>query len=114
MTAYTTDELRDDHDHPDPIRRAMAFALVAERAGEVQFVTRPYWVNGTIPASHGTPHAYDREVVGFAIGPRLPAGASLATPITPGFGTVLFAKMLSIPRPSAARERVPAGLLGLR
>lgn len=113
-TAYASVDVRDDHDHPDPVRSALAYALADGRAGEVQFVTEPYWINGTIPASHGTPHAYDREVVGFAMGPGLPAGSKSAHEITPGFGVALFAKMLRIPRPSAANEVVPAGLLGLR
>ena len=114
MVAYTTEELRGDFTHPDPIRRALAFALVERRAGDVQFVNLPYWLNGTTPASHGSPHAYDREVVGFAMGPGVPAGARFAAPITPGFGVALFAKMLAIPRPTAARETVPPGLLELR
>jgi len=114
MTAYSIDELQRDHDHPDPIRRALAHALVQERAGEVQFVIQPYWINGTIPASHGSPHSYDREVIGFAFGFGIPRGVRSAHPITPGFGVPLFAKMLRIPRPSAANELVPAGLLGLR
>ena len=114
MVAYTTEELRGDFTHPDPIRRALAFALVERRAGDVQFVNLPYWLNGTTPASHGSPHAYDREVVGFAMGPGVPAGARFAAPITPGFGVALLAKMLAIPRPTAARETVPPGLLELR
>jgi len=114
MTAFSTGEVAGDFEHPDPIRRALAFAIVADRVGDVQYVNQPYWLNGTTPASHGSPHAYDREVVGFAMGPGLPRGEQHAQPITPGFGAVLLAKMLRIPRPSAAREVVPAGLLGLR
>jgi hypothetical protein len=114
MSAYSTDELQNDHDHADPIRRALANAVVPGRAGEVQFVIQPYWINGTIPASHGSPHSYDREVVGFAMGLGVPRGEHLAHPITPGFGVSLFAKLLRIPRPSAADERVPAGLLDLK
>ncbi len=114
MVAYATDDVVDDHDHQDPIRRALALASFEGRGGDVQFVTQPYWINGTIPASHGTPHGYDREVVAFAMGPGLPAGLESALPITPGFGVALFAKALRIPRPSGAFERVPAGLLGLQ
>lgn len=114
MTAYTTDEVQGDHGHTDPIRRALAHAIVPGRAGEVQFVIEPYWINGTIPASHGSPHAYDREVVGFATGWGIPQGVHLAEPITPGFGVSLFAEMLRIPRPTAAKAEVPTGLLDLR
>lgn len=114
MSAFPTDDLRDDYAHPDPIRRALANALVSQRAGDVQFVLQPYWLNGATPASHGSPHAYDREVVGFAMGPGIPDGVRSALPITPGFGAVLFAKLLHIPKPTAAHETVPAGLCDLR
>ena len=76
MTAYATEDVRDDYGHPDPIRRALAYSLSQRRAGDVQFVLQPYWLNGATAASHGTPHAYDREVVGFAMGPGIPAGLS--------------------------------------
>ncbi|MGC6487039.1 MAG: alkaline phosphatase family protein [Planctomycetota bacterium] len=114
MVAYATDEVRDDFDHPDPIRRALAFGIVDGRAGHVQFVNRPYWLNGTTPASHGSPHAYDREVVGFAMGGGVARGLRFAGPITPGFGVVLFAELLRVPPPTAARETVPRGLLEAR
>lgn len=114
MVAYPTDALRGGFDHPDPIRRALAFALVDGRAGDVQFVNKPYWLNGATPASHGSPHSYDREVVGFAMGAGLPRGVRRADAITPGFGVALFAELLRIPRPSAARERVPSDLLERR
>ena len=114
MVAYATEEVREAFDHPDPIRRALAYAIVEGRAGDVQFVNRPYWLNGTLPASHGTPHVYDRAVVGFAMGAGLPRGQRVATRITPGFGVSLFAQLLRIPRPSAATEVVPAALLRSR
>ena len=114
MTAYATDDIVDAWDHGDPIRRALANALLPARAGDVQFVLRPYWVNGGIPATHGSPHAYDREVIGFAYGPGLPPGRILDAPITPGFGVVLFAKMLHVPKPTAAHEKVMPGLLPVR
>jgi len=114
MLALPADDLRGDHDHPDPIRRALANAMSVRRGGDVQFVLQPYWLAGATPASHGTPHSYDREVVGFAMGGGLPRGARLANPITPGFGAVMFAEMLRIPKPSGAHEHVFADLLDRR
>ena len=115
MSAYTTRELeRDARGNGDPLRAALAKSVVRGRGGDVQLIMRPYWINGALPATHGTPHGYDREVIGFAIGPGVPAGEVLAQPITPGFGAVLLAKMLAIPKPAAAHESVPAGLLQLR
>lgn len=114
MAAYATEDVRNDHNHTDPFRRALAHASSNQRAGDVQFIVQPYWLNGASPASHGSPHSYDREVVGMAMGPGIPAGARIATPITPGFGAVLLAKLLRIPKPSAAHEHVPAGFFELR
>ena len=112
--AWATEDLLDDRQPADPLRTAMRFALHPGRSGDVQLVGRPYWLEGRTPASHGTPHAYDREVVALAMGPGVPAGARFAQPITPGFGVVLFAAMLGIPRPSGAVDTLPAGLFGLR
>ncbi len=114
MAAYPTKDLRNDHNHANPLRRALAYGLSNQRAGDVQFVLQPYWITGTGPATHGSPHSYDREVVGMAIGRGIQAGLTFADPITPGFGAVLLAKMLNIPKPSAAHENVPAGFFGMR
>lgn len=114
MAAYPTNDLRSDHDHANPLRRALAYGLFPQRAGDIQCILEPYWIDGTGPAAHGSPHSYDREVIGMAIGPGIQKGVTLAAPITPGFGAVLLAKMLHIPKPSAAHEHVPAGFFGMR
>ncbi|MBL8730245.1 MAG: alkaline phosphatase family protein [Planctomycetes bacterium] len=112
--AYATEDLLAGDASGDPLRRALVRALCPGRAGEVQLVLRPYWLDGMTPASHGTPYPYDREVPALALGPGVPAGVHLAAPITPGFGVVLFAAMLGIPRPAGAVDDLPAGLLGAR
>lgn len=114
MNAYATVDLRPETVGDDPVRQALVHAIAPGRAGDVQLVLQPYWLVGATPASHGTPHPYDREVVAFARGPGLPAGARIAAPITPGFGVVWLAHLLGIPKPSGARETVPAELLGGR
>jgi len=114
MCAYPTEDVRGDFEHSDPIRRALAFGLSKQRAGDVQFVLEPYWLNGATPASHGSPHRYDREVVAMAIGPGVRAGLESKHAITPGFGVVLLAKLLGIPKPQAAREDVPGEILQSR
>lgn len=106
--AWPSDEVTDPA-AVDPIRRALAHALCAGRAGDVQLVVQPYWLDGATPASHGSPHPYDREVVAFAVGPGAPAGAQFAEPITPGFGVVWFAQLLGVARPAAAVDALPAG-----
>ena len=113
LAAFPSDDVH-DRSAKDPIRRSLAFALCTGRAGDVQIVVKPYWLDGATPASHGTPHPYDREVVGLAMGPGIAAGKVLDAPITPGFGTVLFAQMLGIQPPAAAVDTVPAGLFDAR
>jgi hypothetical protein len=112
--AYATEDLLAGEASGDPLRNALVRALCPGRGGEVQLVVRPYWLDGLLPASHGTPYPYDREVVALAFGPGVPAGVRMAAPITPGFGVVLFAAMLGIPRPAGAVDELPAGLLGAR
>lgn len=112
--AFATEDLLASVGPDDVLRTAMVHAACPGRAGDVQLVVRPYWLDGLTPASHGTPYPYDREVVALAYGPGVPAGVRIAAPITPGFGVVLFAQMLGIPRPAGAVDDLPAGLLGTR
>lgn len=112
--AVPTDELAQPDPSHDLLRAALVDALCQGRAGDVQLVLKPYWIDGTNAATHGSPHPYDREVVGLALGPGIPAGVRFAAPITPGFGVVLFARLLGVPPPSAAVDVLPAGLFGMR
>jgi predicted AlkP superfamily pyrophosphatase or phosphodiesterase len=112
--AFATADLLAAPPGDDPLRRAVRYSLCPDRAGDVQLVLAPYWLDGMTPASHGSPHPYDREVIALAMGAGLPAGGRIAAPITPGFGVVLFAELLGIPRPVGAVDVLPPGLLGLR
>ncbi|MFM1872819.1 MAG: hypothetical protein RL398_2241 [Planctomycetota bacterium] len=111
VQAFATADLDRAEVGTEKLRAAFRAALHPERAGDVQLVAKPYWLDGTLPASHGTPHSYDREVVAFAVGGGAPAGVLSADPITPGFGAVWFAQLLGLPRPSEAVDHVPAALL---
>jgi hypothetical protein len=110
LAAFPTADVTDKN-AVDPIRRALAFALCPGRAGDVQVVVKPYWLDGVTPASHGTPHPYDREVVGFAMGPGIAVGARFDAPVTPGLGTVLLARLLGIDAPPGAVDTLPDGLV---
>ncbi len=110
LTAFATDELLRHGPGEDPIRRAMFFAAHPERAGDVLVVLRPFWLDGTSPASHGSPHAYDREVPLLAMGPGIAVGID-QTPVSPGLCAVLIARLLGIPKPSLAVDEVPPGVL---
>ncbi|MBK8096401.1 MAG: alkaline phosphatase family protein [Planctomycetes bacterium] len=106
----TADILADGKDQAEPLRRALFYAIHPGRAGEVQLVIKPYWLDGVTPASHGTPHPYDREVVGLALGPGLARGVSLAAPVSPGVFASIGARLLAISPPPAATEVVPDGV----
>jgi hypothetical protein len=106
--AFATEDLLAPGGAPDELRRSLVDACCPGRAGEVQLVIQPYWLDGTTPASHGTPHDYDRRVVGIAVGGGAPAGAVDPVPCTPGFGAVWFARLLGLPGPAHATDEVPS------
>jgi len=112
--AFPTAELLREDPGSDALKKSLIAALHPDRAGEVQLVVKPYWLDSMTPASHGTPHGYDREVVGLAFGAGLPAGTTVAAPVTPGFGVVWFAQLLGIAVPAGAVDTIPAALLGPR
>jgi hypothetical protein len=105
--AYVTEDLLAKGPGDDAIAQALVEALHDGRAGEVQLVVKPHWLDGTTPATHGSPHPYDRAVVGLAVGRGVPRGTVVSQPITPGFGAVWFAARLGLPRPAQAVDVVP-------
>ncbi len=112
--AFATEDLLAPDGAPDALRRSLVDGLFPGRAGEVQFVVKPHWLDGATPASHGTPHLYDREVVGIARGGGAPPGATIDEPCTPGFGVVWFSRLLGLPPPAHASDRVPPAFVGAR
>ncbi|MCA8973693.1 MAG: alkaline phosphatase family protein [Planctomycetes bacterium] len=112
--AYATADILDGDNSGDEIRGALQAALHPERAGDVQLVVKPHWIDGMLPASHGTPHAYDREVIAFAMGPGIRAGAVSEESVTPGLGVALLAELLGIEPPAQLADAVPAELRSAR
>jgi hypothetical protein len=110
LTAFVTRELVQQGPGEDPIRRAMYFAAREDRSGDVLLVLRPWWLDGATPASHGTPHPYDREVPLIAAGCGIVAGQRCTARVSPGLGVVLAASVLGVPRPSGAVDEIPDGV----
>lgn len=108
--AYSTREILGTDRHDDPIKEALRLALHPARAGSVQLVVEPNWLDGITPASHGTPHPYDRQVVGFAIGAGIARGIAITDAVTPGLGVVMFSRLLGIEPPAHAVDAVPRQL----
>lgn len=110
MTAFVTSDLVQNGPGEDPIRRAMFFAAREDRSGDVLLVVKPWWLDGTLPASHGSPHPYDREVPLIAMGSGIKAGQRSFASVSPGLGVVLAASVLGIPRPGGAVDQIPDGV----
>jgi hypothetical protein len=112
QTAFVADDVLRTGPTGDPLRASIYHALHPERGGDVMVVIKPYWLDGMTPASHGSPHSYDREVPMVAMGPSVRAGGRNWTPVTPGFAVVLASRLLGMPVPPAAIGEVPEGVIG--
>ena len=111
LTSFAAAELLSHGPGSDPIRRAMYQAVLPGRSGDLLLVPKPYWLDGATPASHGTPHPYDRAVPLLAMGPGLRAGLRCEAPVSPGLGAVLISRLLDMPPPPASLDTVPDGVL---
>ena len=109
--ALTTEEVLGSPDTDDPIRRILLSTIHPDRSGDVMIVIERNWLDGSTPASHGTPYDYDRRVPYLAMGPGLRPGHVSQTPVTPGIGVVLAAHLLGIPPPAKAVDQLPASVL---
>ena len=52
-------------------------AIYPERTGDIMFMTKPYWVWGPKPATHGTPYDYDTYVPLMFYGAGIPVNATI-------------------------------------
>lgn len=104
--AYPRHEVDGRVSDEDPTIAALANAA-HERAGDVLIVVEPYWLEPSLPASHGTPHEYDRRVPLLAVGPMLQRGVVVTDMVTPGLGAVLAAWWFGIEAPVAAVDELP-------
>lgn len=99
---FTLDELLAAGTTDDPRKRAHVAATHPLRSPDVTLVPQPHWIDGGIPATHGSPYAYDREVPLLLLGPGVPAGRVETLEVTPGAGVLLVARLLGVPMPIAA------------
>ena len=111
MHAFPIADLMQEGPGEEPIRRAVHFALHPGRAGDVMVVFDPYHFDGSLTATHGSAHPYDREVPLFAMGPAIQRGRENVDPVTPGLMAVLAARLLRVPVPSSAVDRLPEDVL---
>ena len=69
------------HDH-DPMARAASLSFFPERSGDLILIPQPFWLSGTLAATHGTPHDYDTRVPVILYGTGVSPGTYLER-ITP-------------------------------
>jgi hypothetical protein len=103
-----------DADGDDPLRAMVRDGVHAERSGDVYLVPKRGWLFSLLPASHGSPWEYDREVPLHACGPGIARGVQSDAPVTPGLVAVLVSRLCGIAVPEAAADELPAGVLAER
>lgn len=81
---FRGDELdsREARESDDPVRRAAALSYHRDRSGDLILVPKPNWLFSSAVTTHGTHHAYDRQVPVIVLGPTIRAGKyeAAATP----------------------------------
>jgi hypothetical protein len=86
-------ETADDHFAVKALRRSM----VPDRSGDLFLVPKPNWITNAEGTTHGSPHAYDREVpvvfYGAGIKPGRYAGEASPADIVPTLATLVGVRM---------------------
>ena len=78
----------------------------AARSPDLLVVARPYWMFGAAPATHGSPHAYDRHVPILFYGPRWVSTGRVDAPVEVADIAPTLARMLGIAAPPASEGKV--------
>lgn len=90
----------------DPLARRVMHGFNPRRSGDVILVAEPYkYLEGTIPATHGSPYSYDTHVPLIIMGRGLAPGR-YAQAATPADLAPTLASVLRIQAPSNATGRV--------
>ncbi len=90
----------------DPIARRVLHGFYPRRSGNVIFVSEPFqYLAAAIPATHGTPYAYDTHVPLIIMGTRIQPGEYLQ-PATPCDIAPTLAAILRIQPPSNVTGRI--------
>jgi predicted AlkP superfamily pyrophosphatase or phosphodiesterase len=80
---YWPDQLASTSATNDPILTAMRKSYIADRNGDVMFVSKENWLSGATGTNHGTPYAYDQRVPVIFMGAGIKSGKyrSAASPL---------------------------------
>lgn len=111
--AFTRSDLEGELDSYDAVGRRMRKAYFPDRAGDVSFILKPYWLEGDPKTAtgtmHGTPYPYDTHVPLLVYGPNVNAGVR-RDEVVPASIASIFASALGIAPPAKAEYPVPEGL----
>jgi predicted AlkP superfamily pyrophosphatase or phosphodiesterase len=111
--AFTRADLEGELDAYDAIGQRLRKAYHPDRAGDVSFILKPYWLEGDPKTAtgtlHGTPYPYDTHVPLLVFGPNVKSGIRREE-VVPATIASIFAKALGIAPPAKAEYAVPAGL----
>src|SRR5262249_5296067 len=110
---FTRADLEGELDSYDAVGRRMRKAYFPDRAGDVSFILKPYWLEGDPKTAtgtmHGTPYPYDTHVPLLVFGPNVKPGVRKEE-VVPASIASIFAKALGIAPPAKAEHTVPERL----
>ncbi len=96
-----------DRSLSDILQRLLHRSFLPERAGDIVFYPKPFWVIGTeVPTTHGTPYEYDRSVPLVFFGGSIPAGKS-SEPVSTEDIAPTIAAFLGLSLPTANGRVLP-------
>ncbi|MDE2607058.1 MAG: alkaline phosphatase family protein [Burkholderiales bacterium] len=103
--AYTRQELLTGSRAGAPFFEAMRNTWHPDVSGDVQYVTRPYWMFGKAVATHGSPYDYDTHVPLLLWGPRWVRPGAYAQRVEAADIAPTLAQILRVPAPAACEGR---------
>jgi predicted AlkP superfamily pyrophosphatase or phosphodiesterase len=103
--AYTRRELESGSRADAPWFAAMRRAWHRDVSGDVQYALRPYWIQSSSVATHGSPHPPDTHVPILFWGPRWVRPGSVAASVEVADIAPTLARMLRVPAPAASEGK---------
>jgi arylsulfatase A-like enzyme len=103
--AYTRQELQAGSRAGAPFFEQMRNTWHPDVSGDVQYVTRPYWMFGSSVATHGSPYEYDTHVPMLLWGPSWVAPGARSDRVQTADIAPTLARLLHVPAPAASEGR---------
>ena len=104
---FTRDDLVHGAVLQDPVSRRVMHGYYAPRGADIEVILEPYWLFGTVQASHSTPFDYDTHVPVIFMGAGIKSGRYNES-IRPNDIAPTLATILDVETPSGSVGRVLA------